>query len=59
MVPTTTDGFITDIDDLENKFLDLPKEEAVLQYKNRSLKFYKWEITSALEIKSEGKGIIS
>ena len=41
MLPATTDGFITGIDDLENKLLDLPNEETVLIYTNRSLKFYK------------------
>ena len=41
MLPATTDGFSTDIGDLENKLLDLSKEETVLIYTNRSLKFYK------------------
>jgi hypothetical protein len=31
----TTDGFITDIEDLENKFLTLPRNEITLFKKNK------------------------
>jgi hypothetical protein len=61
IVSVTTDGFITDLDDLENKLLSLPKEDTVLLTKYRALR---GELTDgksneALEIKSHGCGIIS
>lgn len=65
VVSVTTDGFITNIKDLEGKLLRLPKKDIVLLTKYRSLRetltdFKDIKPTKdALEIKSEGKGIIS
>ena len=65
MVSVTTDGFLTDIEDLENKLLQLPTNDTPLLLKYRSLRealtsFEGVEPTvEALEIKTKGKGMIS
>lgn len=60
-VSVTTDGFITDIEDLEDKLLTLPIEDIQLLTKYRSLRL---DLTNGkspegLEIKTYGKGVIS
>jgi hypothetical protein len=61
IVSVTTDGFITDIEDLETKLLTLSPEYIPLLLKYRSLRLDLTDGVSdeALEIKSSGKGIIS
>ena len=65
MVSVTTDGFLTNITDLENKLLQLPTNDTPLLRKYRSLReslttFEGVEPTvEALEIKTKGIGMIS
>ena len=60
VVSATTDGFITDIEGLEQKLLNLPQKEAPL-FKNYKLLIEMLNIdgATALEVKHEGKGIVS
>lgn len=61
----TTDGFITDIEDLENKLLKLPQKDILLLTKYRSLREQLTDFKGvtptkeALEIKSDGIGVMS
>lgn len=55
----TTDGFITDISDLETKMLDLPDEEIPLFTKYRLLRFGLVKNSTSLELKKSGKGVLS
>lgn len=60
VVSVTTDGFITDIEHLEEKLLTLPEKDRPLLTKYRELRIElggKGE--NALELKKSGKGIIS
>lgn len=59
IVSATTDGFITDIKNLEEKLLSLPQSDTVLIRRYRKLREELSNNPEALEIKSEGKGIIS
>lgn len=65
VVSVTTDGFLTNITDLENKLLQLPTNDTPLLRKYRSLReslttFEGVEPTvEALEIKTKGIGMIS
>jgi hypothetical protein len=61
VVSVTTDGFITDLTDLETKLLNLPVKDTLLLRKYRSLRtdLTDGKIPEALEIKSQGKGVIS
>ena len=61
IVSVTTDGFITNIEDLENRLLSLNIEDRPLFTKYRALRLdLSGESDSnALEVKKEGKGIIS
>lgn len=64
VVSVTTDGFITDLENLEAKLLDLKPEQIPLLLKYRDLRKQLTEgdknpISDALEQKSSGKGIIS
>lgn len=61
IVSSTTDGFITDIDDLENKLLKLPEKHTILLNLFRDIRSELSDKpgSSTLEIKSEGLGIIS
>lgn len=55
----TTDGFITDIKDLENKLLTLPENERPLLTKYQRLRYELNGTETSLEVKKEGVGIIS
>ena len=55
----TTDGFITDIEDLEMKLLKLPTNETILLRKYREIRKELSGSPDALETKSDGKGVIS
>lgn len=59
IVSVTTDGFITDLENLEEKLLSLPVDETTLLRKYRNIRLELSNNPSALEIKSDGKGIIS
>jgi hypothetical protein len=61
VVSVTTDGFITNISDLEEKLINLPPQEAPLFHKYKLLieNLTEVDTSKALEIKSEGKGIVS
>jgi hypothetical protein len=59
VVSVTTDGFITDIDNLEQKLLLLNKKEIPLLLKYRDLRSELSGNPDALELKSEGVGVIS
>ena len=59
VVSVTTDGFITDLVDLENKLLTLPEEDTILFTKYRNLRFELANESNALEVKSSGRGILS
>jgi hypothetical protein len=61
VVSTTTDGFITDILDLESKLSNLPQEEIPLfsLFKKLRIDLTGSETTTSLEIKHKSKGIIS
>jgi hypothetical protein len=60
VVSATTDGFITDIEGLEQKLLNLPQKEAPL-FQNYKLliEMLDKDGATALEVKHEGKGIVS
>jgi len=59
IVSVTTDGFITDIENLEAKLLDLPEEDTLLLRKYKELRFDLSDCNDALELKSCSKGVIS
>lgn len=59
VVSVTTDGFITDIEDLENKLLELPQDCTTLLRKYRDLRYKLSSTCEALEVKYKGEGIIS
>ena len=56
VVSVTTDGFITNIEDLENKLLSLPPEDTILLYKYRSLRLELSDDPNSLEITVKVKG---
>lgn len=55
----TTDGFITDLPDLEDKLLNLPLVTRPLFTKYRQLREGLCGLERGLELKSDGVGIIS
>jgi hypothetical protein len=65
VVSVTTDGFITNIKNLEERLLELPEKDIILLNKYRSLREGLTDIKGvkptkdALEIKTEGEGVIS
>lgn len=59
VVSVTTDGLITDLKDLEEKLLALPMDDTILLRKYRDIRLELSDKSDALEIKSEGIGIIS
>jgi hypothetical protein len=59
VVSVTTDGFITNIKDLENKLLSLKPSEIPLFTKYREIRETLSGNSTALEIKHSGKGVIS
>lgn len=60
VVSATTDGFITDLKDLENQILNDPRIKSnVLLKAYRAIRFELSNDYSGLEVKFEGKGIIS
>ena len=59
VVSVTTDGFITDVKDLENKLLNLNSSEIPLFSKYREIRETLSGSSTSLEIKHSGKGIIS
>lgn len=59
VVSATTDGFITDIVDLEDKLLTLDQNKTPLLRKYREIRKILSDDASALELKHSGKGIIS
>ena len=60
VVSVTTDGFITDIADLESKLLKLlPAEDTILLQKYKQIRCDLSNNNEALETKSGGKGILS
>jgi hypothetical protein len=65
VVSVTTDGFITDVDKLEEKLMSLPLKKRPLLTKYRDMRkdlvgtTTKHEDWNALEVKKYGKGIIS
>jgi hypothetical protein len=61
IVSVTTDGFITDIENLEEKLLTLPEEDTKLLRKYRDLRLDLTDGKSpeGLELKTGGKGVIS
>jgi hypothetical protein len=59
VVSVTTDGFITDVIDLENKLLNLKSTDIPLFTRYREIRENLSGCSTALEIKHFGKGIIS
>lgn len=59
VVSVTTDGFITNLENLENKLLKLKEDEIPLLLLYRELRGDLTENNNALEVKSSGVGIIS
>jgi hypothetical protein len=59
VVSVTTDGFITNVVDLEQKLLQLPNEECILLRKYRDLRTDLSGVSDGLEVKSSGIGVIS
>lgn len=59
VVSSTTDGFITDISNLENKLLELPKESIGLLNTFRDIRQDLSDNATTLEVKTEGVGVIS
>jgi hypothetical protein len=59
VVSVTTDGFLTNLPNLEEKLLQLPSDETPLFQLYRDLRLDLCGDPSALEIKHSGKGIIS
>jgi hypothetical protein len=55
----TTDGFITDLPRLEEMLTELPHDETILFRKYKSLRNELAGNREALEVKSDGKGIVS
>jgi hypothetical protein len=59
VVSVTTDGFITDLCDLETKMLELPLEERPLLTKYQTLRFELVGKSFCLEVKKSGRGVMS
>jgi hypothetical protein len=60
VVSVTTDGFITDLVDLEKQMLEkLPLDSTILLRKYRGLRYKLAGDSTALELKTEGKGVLS
>lgn len=60
VVSVTTDGIITDVENLEETILkSLPPEETVMLRKFRELRESLSGDSTALEVKTQGKGILS
>lgn len=59
IVSVTTDGFITDIENLEEKILELPNDRLNLLNIYKKSRVNLSNISNALEIKKEGKSIFS
>jgi F0F1-type ATP synthase beta subunit len=59
IVSVTTDGFITNVDDLENKLLNLPEDSIKLLNIYRDMRFRLSGNLESYELKNKGKGIIS
>jgi hypothetical protein len=59
IVSATTDGFITDIEDLESKLMNLPKNKINLFNMYRKSRENLSGDSTALEIKKEGLKMIS
>ena len=59
IVSVTTDGFITDIADLELKMMELPKEKRPLLELFRKIRSKLSDSSEAYELKNSGSGIIS
>jgi hypothetical protein len=59
VVSVTTDGFVTNLEDLESKLLNLPSDDIVLLTKYRFLRHDLSGVPDALEQKTHGRGIIS
>jgi hypothetical protein len=58
-VSATTDGFITDVVDLEGKIMGLPLDQRLLFTKYRSLREELANDPTSLEVKKSGKGVLS
>jgi hypothetical protein len=58
-VSVTTDGFISNLQVLESKLMSIPAKDTRLLRKYRELREKLSGQADGLEIKSEGKGIIS
>jgi hypothetical protein len=59
VVSVTTDGFITDIEDLENKIINLKGRGKTLIGEYKKMRKDLLNDDAALEVKKSGKGIIS
>lgn len=60
IVSVTTDGFITDIENLESRLIkELPEVDTLLLRKFKTIRFELANNNEALELKSCGKGIMS
>jgi len=59
IVSTTTDGFITDIEDLESKIINLKGRSKTLIGEYKKMRLDLLNDDTALEVKKSGKGIIS
>jgi len=59
VVSVTTDGFITDIEDLENKIINLKGRSKTLIGEYKKMRLDLLNDDAALEVKKSGKGIIS
>ena len=59
VVSATTDGFITDLDDLENKILEKTGSSYTFLNEYRKIRSILSKNPISLELKNEGKGIIS
>jgi hypothetical protein len=59
VVSVTTDGFITDLDNLEDKILDLPLDQRPLFNKYRGLRLELADEPLSLEVKKSGPGVLS
>lgn len=59
VVSVTTYGFITNLEDLENKLIILAQDDIVLLNKYRSLRLDLSYKVKALELKYQGKGYLA
>lgn len=59
VVSATTDGFITNLEELEDKLLELPSEKTNLHRMYRKSRLDLSENSNALEVKKQGIGIVS